>query len=60
MRMRRRHHACIAAASVMADGWDSDGSDFVDFSESMSAREVSAWLQKSGIPEKFSKVFEGK
>ena len=53
-------HACIAAASVMADGWDSDGSDFVDFSESMSAREVSAWLQKSGIPEKFSKVFEGK
>ena len=51
------HSSCFG---IMADGWDSDGSDFVDFSESMSAREVSAWLQKSGIPEKFSKVFEGK
>ena len=39
---------------------DSDCSDTLTFSDSMSATEVSAWLKQNGIPDKFSDVFEGR
>lgn len=37
---------------------DSD-SELIEFSESMSAKEVSTWLNRNGIPEKFCDKFEG-
>lgn len=38
---------------------DSSESDWLEFSESMSANELGSWLKQSGIPQKFCDVFEG-
>ena len=38
---------------------DSESSDLIQFKESMSAKEISAWLIVNGIPERFAAVFEG-
>lgn len=40
-------------------GDDSDYEGELQFSESMSAEQVSVWLKKSGIPTHFSEVFKG-